>query len=177
MATKRRSPFLANLDMYRKVPIDLLEGSKSGSIVSWMALFGMFALVVLETRDFLASSLQTDLTLDPSKELRVGVHFNITMMDLNCDFAAIDVVSFLGTKQENVTKNVQKWAVDSNGVQQTVLHRNKRQHDIVLSDPKVTKTIEELHDNGVHAVDLDEKSFNFALEEHEFVFVDFFASW
>jgi hypothetical protein len=177
MPITRRSPFLANLDMYRKVPIDLLEGSKQGSITSWIALIAMLTLIILETRDFFTSTLQTDLTLDPSKDLKVSVRFNITMLDLSCDFATIDVVSFLGTRQENVTKNVQKWAVDANGVQQTFVHRNRKQHDIVLSDVKVTKTIEELHDDGEHAVNLDETTLKFALQEHEFVFVDFFASW
>lgn len=107
---QRRSSWLAGLDMYRKVPVDLLEGSKEGNVVSWIALFAIAALILIETRQFLSYRLVTDLSLDTSsstsssmpktvtkhatdgKELfmqrynsgRVKVNFNMTMMDLKC---------------------------------------------------------------------------------------------
>ena len=34
----RNRPFIANLDMYRKVPVDLLEGTRRGSILSTIAV-------------------------------------------------------------------------------------------------------------------------------------------
>ena len=177
LKTNNMPRILANLDMYRKVPLDLLEGSKQGNIISWMALMLMMYLIFFETKDFVSSKLQTDLALDQSKDKRLRVNFNVTMMDIRCEYAAIDVVSFLG-KQQNVTKNVQKWAVDGNGVQQDFVRQNPLlQADIRLGDEKVTQTIEELHDNGEHAIALDATTFKFAMEEHEFVFVDFFASW
>ena len=168
--------FLANLDMYRKVPVDLLEGSRQGSIVSWMALIVIVSLAFMETRDYFTSKLQTDLALDRARDKVLLVNFNITMLDLKCEYVSIDVVSFLG-KQQNVTKNVEKWAVSAEGIQEEVIHRNLQQHDIRLMDEKVTQTIEELHDNGEHAISLDETTLKYALEDHEFVFVDFFASW
>ena len=174
-----RLRFLANLDMYRKVPVDLLEGSKQGSIISWMALVAMLYLAVMETLDYCSSKLVTDLALDhrsTTTDPHLVVNFDVTMMDLKCEYASIDVVSFLG-KQQNVSKNIQKFAVSAEGVQEQFQHRNVRQQDIRLHDVKVTKTIEELHDNGEHAISLDENTFKFAMEEHEFVFVDFYASW
>lgn len=44
----------SKLDMYRKVPADLMEGTKRGSILSYLALFTMTTLFVLETREFLS---------------------------------------------------------------------------------------------------------------------------
>jgi Endoplasmic Reticulum-Golgi Intermediate Compartment (ERGIC) len=38
--------------MYRKVPTDLLEGTKRGSILSLMASFVMLSLFLLETGAF-----------------------------------------------------------------------------------------------------------------------------
>jgi hypothetical protein len=168
--------FLANLDMYRKVPVDLLEGSRQGSIISWMALIVMIYLATMETKDYWSRKIQSNLALDRSADPKLRVNFNITMLDMKCDYASIDVVSFLG-KQQNVTKNIQRWPIDSSGIQQSYAHRNIRQSDLRLLDEKVTQTIEELHENGEHAISLDEKTLGYALEEHEFVFVDFFASW
>ena len=43
----------ASLDMYRKVPVDLMEGTKRGSALSYIALIAIVSLFFLETKDFL----------------------------------------------------------------------------------------------------------------------------
>lgn len=45
----------ASLDMYRKVPVDLLEGGKRGSLLSYAAVFVMFTLFAMETKAYLES--------------------------------------------------------------------------------------------------------------------------
>ena len=119
----------------------------------------------------------SDLALDSNKETRVRVNFNITMMDLPCRYAVIDVVSVLGT-QQNVTKHVTKWDVSAEGVRQRYQGRNKEQHDIELFDPAVgdRASMEELLENGEDAISLDEQTFEFAKHKQEFLFVDFFAN-
>ena len=49
--------------------------------------------------------------------------------------------------------------------------------DILLHDSAVTKSIEDLHENGEEVLHLDSKTFSYALKENNLVFVDFFASW
>lgn len=172
----RNRPFIANLDMYRKVPVDLLEGTRRGSILSTIAVATMTILFFLETKAFFSTSLKTNLALDSNEDSQIRVNFNITMMDLKCEFATIDVVSVLGT-QQNVTQHVQKYPIDQSGVRRTYSQRNRQQHDVQLFDATVEETIEELHADGEDAVSLDETTFNIALEENEYVFVDFFANW
>jgi hypothetical protein len=48
-------PFAANLDMYRKVPADLVQGTKRGSILSTVAIFAIVTLFFLETKAFFQS--------------------------------------------------------------------------------------------------------------------------
>jgi len=168
--------FVASLDMYRKVPVDLLEGTRRGSILSTLAVFTMGLLFFLETKAFLSSSLKTSLALDSNTDSQIRVNFNITMMDLKCEYATIDVVSVLGT-QQNVTQHVQKFPIDQYGVRQRYQQRNLRQHDVQLFDSTIEETIEELHADGEDAVSLDETTLNVALSENTYVFVDFFANW
>lgn len=150
--------FASNLDMYRKVPMDLLEGTKRGSIISYVAILTMVVLFTMETLSFLnASTLQTDVSLDLNQDPKLRVNFNITMMDLSCEYATVDIVSPLGTSL-NVTSHLSKYALDAEGVRQRYMGRNLQQHDIVLSDALVTETIEELHANGEDAVSLSEES-------------------
>merc|ERR1712086_1178927 len=110
-----------------------MEGTKRGSILSYVALFTMMTLFFLETSEFLSPRNVTDLALDGSEDPRIRLNFNITMLDLRCEWAVVDVVSSLGSNQ-NVTAHVTKWDLDGNGARQTYRGRNRLQNDIVLFD-------------------------------------------
>jgi thiol-disulfide isomerase/thioredoxin len=120
----------------------------------------------------------TDLALDSNKDKQIRVNFNITMMDLPCKYATIDVVSVLGT-QQNVTQHISRWDLDANGVRNQLKDRNHQQHDVMveLYDKDLGYTLEELHEDGENAVSLDQETLTFALHKREYVFVDFYASW
>jgi hypothetical protein len=141
-----------------------------------MALITILTLFALETKEFFSKKLVSSLALDRSDDPRIRLNFNITMLDLKCDFAVIDVVSSLGTDQ-NVTAHVTKWEMDADGVRKAYKGRNRNQKDIDHFDETVTETLEELHENGEDAVMLDKETLQFAKNENDFLFVDFFASW
>jgi len=169
--------FASSLDMYRKVPVDLLEGTKRGSILSYAAIFTMVTLFLLETKSYLSSGdMVTDVALDTNPEMKVRINFNITMMDLACDYCVVDLVSKYGTTQ-NITSHVTKYSLDAAGVRARYKGRNQQQNDIILSDSLVENTIEELHENGEDAISLDPRTFEFSKDEFDFLFVDFYASW
>jgi thiol-disulfide isomerase/thioredoxin len=180
LSSSRRRPlrkWASNLDMYRKVPIDLLEGTKRGSVISMIAIMTMVSLFLVETISYLGSSyIRTDVALDLNKEQKVNINFNITMMDLKCDYVVIDVVSQMGTEQ-NVTSNIRKYSLDAKGVADRYKGRNKDQRDIILYDKNIKDSIEELHKNGEDAISLDPDTLEFAKEENTYLFVDFYASW
>lgn len=174
-----------NLDMYRKVPGDLLEGSKQGKVISWIALLVMATLFVMETNSYWTSKIVTDLSLDVRRRSnpkltdvdRIRVNLNITMLDLKCEYVTLNVVSLWG-KEQNVTKHILKLAVDAQGVERGLHPPKSRDHEkIELHDTRVTTSIEDLHLNGEHAVPLDPTTLQYALDTQDFVFVDFFASW
>jgi hypothetical protein len=52
------------------------------------------------------------------------------MLDLRCDYAAVDVVDVLGTNSMNVTKNVEKWQLDETGKRMIFQGRNREQKAI-----------------------------------------------
>lgn len=98
------------------------------------------------------------------------------MLDLRCEWAVVDVVSALGTDQ-NVTAHVSKWPIDGAGIRQRIQPGANNKNDITLKDDTVTESIEELHANGEDAVSLDQTTLQFAKDENEYLFVDFYASW
>jgi hypothetical protein len=127
-------------------------------------------------QNYALSRLVTDLALDSNKDPRVRLNFNITLMDLRCEYAVVDVVSVLGTEQ-NVSSHITKWGVDAEGVRKRYAGRNKDQKDIKMFDSSVTSTIEELYSDGEDAVSLDEETLEYALRDQQYLFVDFYASW
>merc|ERR1711957_186963 len=90
---------------------------------------------------------------------RIRMNFDITMMDLPCEHATVDVFSAVGGLQKNVTKNVRKHPVDEEGVRQQYEARNWHQNDVELWDPAVPDTIEALHEDGEDAINLTEELF------------------
>lgn len=164
------------MDMYRRVPTDLTEGTGQGSVFSYIAVMIMLTLFLLETREYMQKTAVASVQLDKSDDPRIRVNFNITMMDLKCEFAVVDVVSSLGTEQ-NVSTHVTKWHVDGGGIRRRYQGRNKHQTEIELHDETVTATLDDLYANGEDAVSLDEETFEYAKSENEYLFVDFYASW
>jgi hypothetical protein len=176
--------WIANLDMYRKVPIDLLEGSRQGSAISWMALFVIATLFFIQTKAFFTNGVETVLALDAdiTKETLLRVNFNITLMDLKCEFANLNVVSVFGGKQHSHTAaavHISKFAVDSKQIRRQYMDRNMQQHDIDLHDHAVTASVEQMVEEKQRqdAVDLSPDELEIALTQHMFVFVDMFAGW
>eukprot|EP00536_Pseudo-nitzschia_multiseries_P009550 jgi/Psemu1/319666/estExt_fgenesh1_pm.C_2690009 len=176
MAQGARRPWQSHIDMYRKIPTDLMEGSGRGSILSYLSLILMVVLFFWETRAYFSTSMVTDLALDKSDEPRLRLNFNITMTDLRCEWAVIDVVSVLGTDQ-NVTAHVTKWNIDGDGVRKGYKGRNRNQKDIEMFDPDIDATLEELHEDGEDAIVMDDAMLEDYKKKHDYVFVDFFASW
>ena len=52
------------------------------------------------------AQVQTGVILDANTDTLLRINFNVTMLDLPCEYAAVDVVDVIGTNKMNVTKNV-----------------------------------------------------------------------
>ena len=60
----------------------------------------MFILFVVELAAFMRTSIDTSVILDTNADTMLRINFNITLMDLSCEFAAIDVYDVLGTNTQ-----------------------------------------------------------------------------
>ncbi|KAJ1449749.1 endoplasmic reticulum-golgi intermediate compartment-domain-containing protein [Pelagophyceae sp. CCMP2097] len=106
---------LKMVDFFRKIPTDLTETTVLGAALSVTAGFFMMVLFVVELWAFLATTIETGVMLDTNAETLLRINFNVTMMEIQCDYVAVDVVDVLGTNSMNVTKNVEKWQLDEFG--------------------------------------------------------------
>jgi hypothetical protein len=163
-----------DFDFYRRIPKDLTETSLHGSVLSVCAALFMLVLFVAELWAFLSPATMTSVIVDQNMDSLLRINFNITVMDMPCEFATIDVVDILGTRSDNVTKNVNKWKIDQDGVRRSYQGRNVEQKDL---EHDVGHDLNALLANGQHAVPLNEDAFQNWLKSHQYTFVNFYAPW
>lgn len=145
--------------LYQRVPYDLTETSLRGRVLSTIAAVSIGTLFLLETKAYFSTTFETDLSFrNNHDEPHIRLNFDITMMDLPCEQAMVDVYSAVGY-EKNVTRNIRKYPVDADGVRQRYEARNWHQNDIELWDPAIAETIDDLHKDGEDAINLDAESF------------------
>jgi protein disulfide-isomerase-like protein len=134
----------------------------------------MLVLFIAELWAFLSTNISTAVVIDPNTESLLRINFNITVLDMPCEYATIDVVDVLGTRSENVSLNINKWQVDAQGIRRNYEGRNLEQREL---EHDTHHDLDLLHRNGVHAVPVDERSFEPWLEKYDYTMVNFYAPW
>lgn len=135
----------------------------------------MAILFVSETLAFTRTNIVTSINVDENTEPQIRLNFNITMLDLHCDFVSVDVWDALGTNRQNITKNVDKWQLDSTGKRRVFSGRNRDARELKHEDHDVS--MEELQEIGIHAVTLTKDTFDTFLKENSMAFIDMYAPW
>jgi len=166
---------LSGVDFFRRIPTDLTEATSLGAIMSILCLLTMLTLFTTELLSFLTSDLSTQVSLDTVDANQIRINFNVTFLDLHCDFLSVDVLDSLGANRQNITKNVEKWQIDENGKKRIFSGRNKDVREVKSEDHEMT--LEQMHENGVHAVDVTKDNWEGFMGERDNAFVDFYAPW
>mmetsp|Transcript_42301 Transcript_42301/g.128322 ORF Transcript_42301/g.128322 Transcript_42301/m.128322 type:complete len:477 (-) Transcript_42301:424-1854(-) len=166
---------LSNVDFYRRVPKDLTEATTLGALMSIVAMGVMSVLFFSETLAFARTSLETAISMDDNEAPQIRLNFNVTLMDLNCDYVSVDVWDSLGTNRQNVTKNVEKWQLDAEGKRRIFSGRNREAREVRHEEHE--ESLEDMHADGVHAKPLTKETFETFLKENEVAFVDLYAPW
>ncbi|EWM21113.1 Thioredoxin domain protein [Nannochloropsis gaditana] len=166
---------IKSFDFYRKVPLDLTEATWHGGLVSILAILFMLSLFVVELSSFIASTTHSTVVVDFNRDQQIRINFNITMLDVPCEFATVDVLDVLGTNQQNVTKNIEKWNLDQNAQRRMFQGRNREQRDLVHDDHH--PALDLAHQDGEHALPLGKDDFAGFVAGQEYVFANFYAPW
>merc|ERR1719409_2153367 len=110
----------------------------------------MVMLFFVELTAFLATGYTSQIIMDSNMNSQLRINFNVTMLDMSCDYATVDLYDVVGTNAMNVSRNIEKWQLDADGNRRMYQGRNREQHE-VDHDNHLHPEIDELHKNGVHA--------------------------
>lgn len=166
------------LDLYPKIPTDLSQSTVVGGWFSTMTGVIMLLLFQVELFSFMSAPIESQVVVDNVLETKLQINFNMSFLDLPCEYLTVDALDVLGSNRVNISgKEVQKWHLDPQGVKQAFHGRNRQQKDILQYDEGIKVSLQDLHKDGVHAVALTESNFDLWMEEHDLTFVAFHAPW
>jgi len=162
------------LDFYRKVPQDLTESTTLGKALSIFTVIFIGILFGAELIAFIKSEAETSLVLDPNDDLKLRININITMLELPCEYAAIDLYDVLGTSKLNYTKNILKWNTGATGEKNVFHGRDTEAKEIAHDDHH---NIQELELNGVDAEQVNAARFEDLINGNKVVMAAFIVPW
>eukprot|EP00659_Diplonema_papillatum_P008488 gene8488-13103_t len=168
---------LAVYDLYRRIPLDFTAGTTQGGFLSVGCISVMSLLFFMETWHYLAPPIVSEITLDTNRDPKIRINFNITLLDMPCQWVTVDVKDRLGVNRVDVVQDVKKFQ----HTQQQLLHNLDEhvepvRHSVKWNDQGMSEMIEAMNaDND--SPHLDEAGFAATLQDKKFVFVDFYAPW
>lgn len=167
-----------SLDFYRRIPKDLTVSTTHGFILSVCSIFILLLLFLAETISFLNPPVTSSAVVDSNSDHTMRISFNVTVLAIACEFATLSVFDVLGSRHFNVSQHIKKYSTDEEG-NYLSKHRGMRddQFNSGVRYEDSTQSLEELHDNGEHAVPLDAADVDGWLQQHSFTMVNYFAPW
>eukprot|EP00568_Trieres_chinensis_P017374 CAMPEP_0183330326 /NCGR_PEP_ID=MMETSP0160_2-20130417/85244_1 /TAXON_ID=2839 ORGANISM="Odontella Sinensis, Strain Grunow 1884" /NCGR_SAMPLE_ID=MMETSP0160_2 /ASSEMBLY_ACC=CAM_ASM_000250 /LENGTH=421 /DNA_ID=CAMNT_0025498531 /DNA_START=289 /DNA_END=1554 /DNA_ORIENTATION=- len=124
---------------------------------------------------FFRTNIVSTISPEADPEHQIRLNFNISLLNLKCDFVTVDVKDALGANRQNVTKNIQRWQLNAEGKRGTYAGRQWEGRE--LKHDEHDETLEEMIKDGSYAHPLKLGDWDQFTKKREMVFVDFFAPW
>jgi len=173
--------FLKRIDLFRHIDESYLSTATAhGGIFTITAYAVMVILAIFEFSAYMTSQTTSTVVMDVNQDQSLLIAFNITMLDLPCKFAAVDVYDAFGWERQNVTSDITKTRLHlignrlvegGEGEKETEIHPES---DSTEDDAKEI----ELDEEGHHALDLKgQEGFEEELRTHDYTLMNFYAPW
>lgn len=160
-----------NIDLFlhkRIRHLDEFEASRWGAGISIAAVLLSAYLVTAEMIAFSTPTVTSDVTMDTSLDQHLRVHFNISLPNLPCHFASVDVSDALGVRAVNMSRNINKYTIDFEA---------RRRLGRARSRPSAPTTVQMKHEAGEKTFLLDESNWDDFMRDKDLVLVAFMAPW
>jgi len=170
---------LRNFDTFRRLDDDFQQGTYHGAVITFLTWGLMVYLMWSEVRNMFVGDYTTEVRLDQDMQAQVDINFDITMLDLPCRFAQVNMWDIFENHRINISGGIS---------QRRNLHweNGKLVPGLIAvhEDKKLKWEDVELDREGHHAVDLkptDGLSLNEFWEQHVKTYpvlvVNFYANW
>jgi hypothetical protein len=103
------------LDLFKKLPTDHFPQTTIGGVFTIIAFGTMCALFVLEFNSYLNPAIVKDTYVNVAREDQIQVNINITLPNVPCGMAGIDIQDSVGGHSMNLGNALKKLQFSSNG--------------------------------------------------------------
>jgi len=144
-----------------------------------LAMVTCIVLFVCEMQAFLTCKPSTRIVIDSNQDETLKINFDVTMIDMNCDFVTVGVWDAFGTDRMNVTRNVMKQRIDHKGERTGHAYTEDEVAELEFSDASFTsEELAELDsDWGSSSDHFKHDNFQGVVDAHDFTMVNFYADW
>jgi len=97
---------LMRFDAFRRLDADFHEGTYHGAGITFITWLLMIFLMWSEITTMFLGEYTTEVRLDDKMDEEVSINFDITMLDLPCRFAQVNLWDIFENYQINVTKGI-----------------------------------------------------------------------
>lgn len=167
---------LTTVDLFRKLPRDLSYGTSIGGLLTILVCLMIPVLTVLEVWTFLSGEMQTDVVIDPNAQKDLEINFNVTMLDLPCQFADVQLFDFYGKSRLGIDKIVTKSAVTGDLGEKFIAYHYDPPPSESLHNSYHPHHLTDIPE-GFSVTHLTMANFQATLAENEYSFVNFYANW
>jgi thiol-disulfide isomerase/thioredoxin len=158
--------------MYRRIPKELTESSWLGVVFSIISSIVIIFLMVSEIWSFVTPEITSSAVVDYNSDNVMYINLNITMTQIPCEFATVNVIDSLGRREYNVSTGLRKYRTDAfgNRARRTYTAQETREEELRHDEHH---DLEALYSNGEHNIDLDSHHFHGWIANNKYVFVNF----
>ncbi|EEB09390.1 COPII-coated vesicle component Erv46 [Schizosaccharomyces japonicus yFS275] len=106
---------LRRFDAFTKTVEDAKIKTAGGGLISIISAVIVFVIVFLEWKNYQRIVVQPEIVVDPSRNERMEINFNITFPHVPCHYMGVDVMDISGDFQQDVQHSVTKTRLDKYG--------------------------------------------------------------
>ncbi|CEG45504.1 protein pdi-like 5-4 [Plasmopara halstedii] len=170
---------MPKLDFFRHVPEDLKVHTYSGSFFSLLSFAAMGLLLLNHWNAYQYQSVKTTVVMDEHQEDRLRVNFNVSLLNVPCAVASVDLEDHMGQRFTNLTRHIRHFQLAAD----TSTNKIQRLNEIIIDNHKKGIPVW----GGVHrdtqgakvhySTPLTAKNFDDFMAKYELVLVNFYAPW
>lgn len=162
-----------------KVPEELTIRSGSGSFFSLVALVVMGALLLTHYRSFRELETRTSVVMDEHQEDRLRINFNVSLLEVPCAEASVDLEDHMGLRFTNLTRHIRHFRLSTD---RAADNQVSRLDEVVIDNHEkgipVWGGVHRETQGGVHYSNpLTYKTFDDFMAKYHLVLVNFYAPW
>ncbi|KAI9913151.1 hypothetical protein PsorP6_005895 [Peronosclerospora sorghi] len=170
---------IAQLDFFRRVPEDLKVHTCSGSFFSLVFFTVMGLLVLSHWNAYKEQETKTIVVMDEHQEDRLRVNFNVSLLNVPCALASVDLEDHMGQRFTNITRHIRHFRLATATATETV----ERMEEVVIDNHEKGIPVwggihQATQGSSVHySMPLTTATFDDFLAKYELVLVNFYAPW